>query len=359
MKLSIIVPVYNMTGGGKLDFCLQSLVNQTIEDYEIIAVDDKSTDSSLDVLKSWQERFPEKIKVIASPENRRQGGAKNLGLEAASGSWIGFIDSDDWAAPDMYEKLLSRAEQTGADVVGCDYTLVQEQTMAPGSLGRNNSQEQTGPGTPEKYKKLILDPGSMVTKVYRRDIFYENGIRFPEHIFYEDNAIGTLTLLYAKRFEKVEEALYYYYQHSMSTVHTISEERCRDRMRASEIYMEECRRRGFYEIYREEVDYKFFELFYKNTLFSYMQGCKKTRIPFIRKIKEGLLMQVPDFLKNQYYLRYTDAESDKLIRMHMRSDPEFYIYYKLLHLYRKIRYGIWKQIFCSMKLSKTRVRGKK
>ncbi len=339
MKLSIIVPVYNMAADGKLDFCMQSLLNQTIEDYEIIAVDDKSTDSSLALLEAWRERFPEKIKVIASPENRRQGGAKNLALEVVSGDWIGFMDSDDWAAPDMYEKLLDRAEQTGADIVGCDYTLVEEQTMRQGKYSRNNSPEQTGGTDVQKRKKMILQPGSMVIKIYRREIFLENGIRFPEHIFYEDNAIGAITMLYAERFEKVEEALYYYYQNPASTVHTITQERCLDRMKASDIYMEECKKRGFYKEYKEEIDYKFFELFYRNTLFSYMQDCKKTKLSFVREIRKGLLKQVPDFSENQYYLQYTDAESKKLIRMHMKSDICFYAYYKLLHLYRRARYG--------------------
>lgn len=346
MKLSIIVPVYNMVAGGKLDFCIKSLLNQTIEDYEIIAVDDKSTDSSLATLKNWEKKYPHKIKVIASPENRRQGGAKNLGLEAATGTWIGFIDSDDWAAPDMYEKLLNKAQETGADIVGCDYTLVQEQTMVPGRYSRNNSLDQTGIADVQKQKKMIMDPGSMVIKIYHRDIFSNNSIRFPEHIFYEDNAIGTLTMLSAKRFEKVEEALYYYYQNSTSTVHTISEERCRDRMQASEIYMEECKKRGFYEEYGEEIDYKFFELFYKNTLFSYMQSCKKTKISFIKELRRRLLAQVPDFMENQYYQQYTDRESRKLIRLHMKSDICFYAYYKLLHMYRRMRYGQQDKVTC-------------
>lgn len=339
MKLSIIVPVYNMVADGKLDFCMQSLLNQTIEDYEIIAVDDKSTDSSLAVLKAWREKFPEKVKVIASPENRRQGGAKNLGLAAAAGMWIGFMDSDDWAAPDMYEKLLNKADRTGADIVGCDYKLVQEKTLNQGKYSRNNSLEQTGVWDTDKHKKMILDPGSMVMKIYHRDIFFKNDIRFPEHIFYEDNAIAAITMLCAKKFEKVEEALYYYYQHPASTVHVIREERCHDRMKASEIYMEECRKRGFYEKYKEEIDYKFFELFYKNTLFSYMQGEKKKKLSFVREIKRGLLEQIPNFQGNQYYLQYTDTESKKLIRMHMKSDIYFYVYYKLLYLYRRVRYG--------------------
>lgn len=338
MKLSIIVPVYNMSGGGRLDFCMQSLVGQTIEDYEIIAVDDKSTDDSLAALSAWQERYPQKIKVIASPENRRQGGAKNLGLAQASGTWIGFIDSDDWIAPDMYEKLLKKAAETGADIVGCDYTIVQEQTMVPGDYVRNNSIEQTGVADIKKRKKMILEPGSMVIKIYHRDIFFQHNIRFPEHIFYEDNAIGPVTMLCAKRFERVEEALYYYYQYTTSTVHTVSEARCRDRMQAMEIFLEECGNRGFYEEYKREIDYKFFELYYKNTLFSYMQGCEKMKLSFIRELKKGLLAQAPDFAENPYYQQNTDPETRKLIGIHMKSDLYFYIYYKLLHLYRKIRY---------------------
>lgn len=339
MNLSIIVPVYNMTAGGKLDFCMRSLVDQTTEDYEIIAVDDKSTDGSLASLRAWEEKFPQKIKVIASPENRRQGGAKNLGLEAASGVWIGFMDSDDWAAPDMYEKLLRKAEETGADIVGCDYTIVEEQTMVPGKYSPNNSTEQTGIADVQKQKKMILDPGSMVIKIYRREIFFENDIRFPEHIFYEDNAIGAITMLCAKHFEKVEEALYYYYQNETSTVHTINEARCHDRMKACEIYMDECSKRGFYGACKDEIDYKFFELFYKNTLFSYLQGCKKTKLSFVRELKKGLLSQTPDFMENPYYRQYTDAETGKLIGIHMRSDILFCVYYKLLHLYRRMRYG--------------------
>lgn len=85
MKLSVIVPVYNMASDGKLKYCLDSLVNQTVSDYEIIAVDDCSTDDSLAVLRSYEAQYPDRFLVIASPENRKQGGAKNLGLARARG----------------------------------------------------------------------------------------------------------------------------------------------------------------------------------------------------------------------------------------------------------------------------------
>ena len=132
MKLSIVVPVYNMAGEGKLEYCIRSLFCQTVDDYEIIAVDDASTDDSLAVLKRLQKEQPDKLKVIASDRNRHQGGARNIGIKAASGTYLGMMDSDDWAAPDMFEKLLRKAEETGADVVGCDFSLVHEHTMEVG-----------------------------------------------------------------------------------------------------------------------------------------------------------------------------------------------------------------------------------
>ena len=129
MKLSIIVPVFNMAAEGKLEYCLDSLVNQTVEDYEIIAVDDCSTDRSFEILKDYEARFPEKFRAVHSEVNRHQGGAKNIGMKMAAGDWIGFIDSDDWITPDMYEKLIQRAESTGADLVGCDYCLTEEHSI--------------------------------------------------------------------------------------------------------------------------------------------------------------------------------------------------------------------------------------
>ena len=123
MLLSIIVPVYNMAAEDKLIHCLDSLVNQTISDYEIIAVDDCSTDNSLEILKDYEKRYPF-FKAIHSDVNKHQGGAKNIGLKLATGEWIGFIDADDWIAADMYEKLLECAQSESAEIVMCNYYCV-------------------------------------------------------------------------------------------------------------------------------------------------------------------------------------------------------------------------------------------
>lgn len=337
MKLSVIVPVYNMAAQDKLVWCLDSLVNQTVQDYEIIAVDDCSTDNSLEILYDYRERYPDKFHVIASPVNRKQGGAKNLGLEAAKGEWIGFIDSDDWITPDYYEKLLACAEETGADMVGCDYHLTHEHSMKIGQVVHNNKPSQTGILTTEKYRSLILDGGSLVVKIYRRHIIYDFPNRFPEQIFYEDNAISNSWMLRARYFAYLEEPLYYYYQHDTSTVHTITKKRCEDRMEAARIMVEEAKQFGFLEEYYPEIESSFTTLFYVNTLFSYMAGVRKKEYGFIKALAKEMRETFPGFMENPYYQERVHEEERKLIRMHMKSTMYFLLYYKALWGYRNFR----------------------
>lgn len=339
MKISIIVPVYNMAADGKLEFCMDSLVHQTIENYEIIAVDDASTDRSYEILQQYQERYPGKVRVIRSPENRRQGGARNLGMDSACGQWIGFMDSDDFAAPDMYEKLLAKAEETGADVVGCQYQMTNGHSFAPGRRMENNTPEQCGILDDRKRASLILQCGSMVVKIYRRDVIERFGLRFPEHTFYEDNYAGPLWMMCFTHFELVDEPLYYYYQHALSTVHTISVEKCRNRMDMALRLVGDCQKRGFYDTYREELESYFTRIYYTNTLFSYVRTAKWPRMSLVRELRDGMNQYFSDFQKNKYYNNAYDEEEKRLIAMHMAHPLRYVIYYKLLRFYRRLRYG--------------------
>lgn len=337
MKLSVIVPVYNMASDGKLKYCLDSLVSQTVSDYEIIAVDDCSTDDSLAVLRTYEAQYPDRFFVIASLENRKQGGAKNLGLEKARGEWIGFIDSDDWITPDFYERLLQKAQETGADMVGCDYNLTPEHSMKIGQVVHNNRPEQTGALNKEKYRSLILDSGSLVVKIYRRHIILDYPNRFPEHIFYEDNAIGNSWMLRATHFAYIPEPLYYYYQHDASTVHTITKKRCEDRMEAARVMIREAGQFGFLEEYYPEIESSFTTLFYVNTLFSYMAGVKKKEYGFVKALGREMRETFPGFMENKYYRERVHEEERRLIAMHMKSTIRFMLYYKALWMYRDFR----------------------
>ena len=334
MKLSIIVPVHNMVEDNKLRFCLDSLVNQTIADYEIIAVDDASTDDSFEVLKEYESKYPWKFKALRSYENIKQGGARNKGLDVARGEWVGFVDSDDWVAPDMYEKLLNKAYATGADVVGCDYNMTGEQSMKIGRVVSNNSVEQTGILDYEKYKLLVMDPGSMVIKIYYREVIEANGLRFPEKTFYEDNAASPIWLLCFSHFERVDEAVWYYYQHDESTVHEISIDKCNDRLNMGKKLIEDARKFGFYKQFRQEFEFAFSKLYYMNTLFTYMLGVKHPKISFLKKMAKGIKEEFPDFDANIYYQRAFDEEQKKMAQMNIDSSFQFLVYFKLLYFYR-------------------------
>ncbi|MFI3175868.1 MAG: glycosyltransferase [Eubacteriales bacterium] len=339
MKLSIIVPVYNMVADGKLEYCLESLVGQTITDYEIIAVDDYSTDESLQLLREYEKRYPEKFRVIASPENRKQGGAKNLGIEVATGKWIGFIDSDDWITPNMYQRLIEKAEETGSDMVACDYQLVHTHSMKPGKVVANHKENQVGALNEEQYRSLVLDSGSLVVKIYLRNRLLEFCPKFPEHMFYEDNAVSNAYVLQATKFAYIPEPMYYYYQHEGSTVHTITRKRCEDRMAAARFMLKHGKEENYLDRYRQEIEYKYTLLFYLNTIFSYVVTSERRSLTFMRRMAREMRETFPDFRENPYYIQRTDPEWKKFVNLHMKSTVLFVVYYDLLRAYRRIRYG--------------------
>lgn len=120
MKLSIIVPVYKVEK--YIRRCLDSIINQTFTDFELILVDDGSPDTSGEICEGYAKK-DERIRVIHQ-ENKGLSGARNTGVEVSKGEYIGFVDSDDWIELEMYEKLITAAEKYGADIVKCglDYT---------------------------------------------------------------------------------------------------------------------------------------------------------------------------------------------------------------------------------------------
>lgn len=336
MLLSIIVPVYNMAADNKLIHSLDSLINQDLSDYEIIAVNDASTDNSLDILRDYEKKYPGKFKVITYEDNLRQGGAKNRGLEKATGKWVGFIDSDDWIAPLMYKKLIEKADETGADLVGCDYTIVDKYTFEKGTDVVNNTGDQTGLLTDDIHKKHILRSGSMVVKIYLRSVIEENHLRFPEKIFYEDNCAGPLWSVYFNHFERVDEAMYYYLTLADSTTHKVTWAKCMDRVKAGQELINECEKRGLLEKYHDEIEYRYSELCYSGTLFSYMYSGTKRKMKHTKFLKKDIKSRFPDFRLNPYYEKMMKPEDKKLINLQMKSNALFFIYYVLLFKYRKI-----------------------
>lgn len=126
VKISVIVPVYN--SGKYLDMCIDSLVNQTIKSYEIIIINDGSTDNSLDIINKYKKNNS-MIKVI-STKNNGIGTARNIGLNNSSGKYVAFVDSDDYVACDFLEKVYKKAISSKADVVVCNmYRVINKEVI--------------------------------------------------------------------------------------------------------------------------------------------------------------------------------------------------------------------------------------
>ena len=111
MKVSVIVPVYNTER--HLSKCLYSLINQSLQELEVIAVDDNSTDSSYKILKEFQRLYPNKIRVFHNIVNRVQAFSRNIGISIAKGEYIGFLDSDDYVNFEMYKSMYEGAKENG------------------------------------------------------------------------------------------------------------------------------------------------------------------------------------------------------------------------------------------------------
>lgn len=201
MKLSVIVPVYKAEK--TLRQCVDSLLDQTLRDMEIILINDGSPDGCQAILDEYAARFPECVRT-KTVSNGGQGRARNFGLEMARGEWIGFVDSDDWVEPEMYEKLLAAAEREACDIAVCD-------TLCCFEDGSTKVLRAWREGQP------LSAAGSGCDKIFRRSLVKD--LRFPEGLWYEDFAFSAQALSRAGSLACLPEALYCYRIGHPSTMH--------------------------------------------------------------------------------------------------------------------------------------------
>lgn len=201
MKLSVIVPVYQAEK--TLRKCVDSLLAQTLKDLEIILVNDGSPDGCAAILEEYAARYPDKVRT-KTLANGGQGRARNCGIEMARGEWLGFVDSDDWVLPKMYEKLLSAAQREACDIAVCDTLCCYED-------GSTKVLRAWRDGEP------LSAAGSSCDKVFRRSLVGE--LRFPEGLWYEDFGFSAQALSRAGKLACLPEALYCYRIGHPSTMH--------------------------------------------------------------------------------------------------------------------------------------------
>lgn len=211
--ISVIVPVYNTERF--LDTCIQSILSQTYQNFEIILVDDGSTDGSPEKCDLYAES-DSRIRVIHK-KNGGQSSARNRGLDVCKGDYISFVDSDDWIEPDMYMTLLGLLEEHDASLAVCSRYDAYENSdrKVIGKVIENPGLFDAYDVLPQMAMGRISD-FSVCDKLHRRDLW--ETIRFPEGEIYEDLAVMYKVLIAARKVVLCEQPFYVYFHRRNSTV---------------------------------------------------------------------------------------------------------------------------------------------
>ena len=216
-RISVISPVYNVSP--YLVRCMDALCGQTLREIEVLFVDDRGTDNSVEIIRNYITAYglKENWRVITMPENGGPGAARNIGIQEAKGEYIAFVDADDWAEPMMFEVLYNAAKAANADLsagaTSWDY-LDGHHTIAV------NPYVGTGILNKSKRRFLLRHYVSNFTgMLFRRDWLIRNGISFPAARSGEDSSFMGQCYLVAERIAQCDEPFYHYLIHAYSISH--------------------------------------------------------------------------------------------------------------------------------------------
>lgn len=297
LKVSIIVPIHNSFQ--YLHKCIESCLNQTLEEIEIILIDDASSDSSPTLIEEYAIKYPDKIVPIYLEENLHQGGARNRGIQVARGEYIAFVDSDDWIELTMCEELYYAAKTQNADMAGGNCFISTENSDKSEQL--NYITVEFGEQNIDNLQKYLSGQGFFWNRIYKREYVLKNNIFFPERIFYEDAYFNFMTALYANCVVKVEKCFYHYYQRTNSTVHVKNSSRAYDRIKVARQIITSCRERGLYNRFKDIIDYKFISMSASSILYSCLNGFAKPEIEPLQEIQADMKTLCPDYRHNPYF----------------------------------------------------------
>ena len=297
-KVSLIIPVYNVAP--YIEACLASLIAQTMDDVEIILVDDHGSDNSIQVAQNYIASHPsgKQFRFLATPHNMGPGAARNIGIEAARGEYIGFVDSDDVVTPDYCQQLYATAKAHDADLAYCQALQVTGEKTLP----LRNPVIESGAFSKKKHRFFLTHFTTMMwTFLYKRQLILEYGIRFPDTRSAEDSYFLTCALLTARRITCVDNPLYHYLVHEESLSGSRNPKRYIDKVKSFDLLMQFARTKGLYDANQEELDYIYLKKGYLLGLLTYIYNEERPQQLIVRKMYNHLLSYVPHYKDNIYY----------------------------------------------------------
>jgi glycosyltransferase involved in cell wall biosynthesis len=298
-KVSVIVPVYNVEK--YIDKCLNTLINQTLNDIQIIIVNDGSTDSSYKIIEKYVDQNKNKI-IYIEKENGGLSDARNVGIQHATGEYIGCTDSDDYVELSMYEKMYDAACQNNADLVECDFYWEYKHKL------------RTDIGKVYNVKDILVQARAMAwNKIIKRELINKYNIEYPIGLRYEDSEFFYKLVPYIHVIGFVKEPLYHYIQRNDSICH-IQNEKTRDMFDVLDNVVSYYKKKGFYEEYKEQLEY---------VCIRYLLGSSFLRITAIydKETREKILEENWRYLntrfhdwKRNYILRTSKSPKDIYFR---------------------------------------------
>ncbi|MCW3161018.1 glycosyltransferase family 2 protein [Chryseobacterium oryctis] len=316
-KVSIIVPVYNVEN--YLAKCLDSLVNQTYQNIEILVVNDGSKDNSEVIIQEYAQKYPEKIKAF-NKENGGLSDARNFGIDRTTGDFIGFVDSDDYVTPTMFEEMLNLAEKHEAKMVICNIQKVDQ--------NENVTQKLTQiPNMPEK---IILEKNFSVfsdlsyfacNKLFKKELFNEK--RFKKGAHFEDIQLIPQLLLECEVVAQTQNFHYQYLERTDSITKTHTE-RGLDILKAVEdveVFFEKSR----YSNKRKELkNFQIFEGVY--SFLAYLAFVKDEKTFYDMSNKLGLFVDKRN-IKTKDILKYCRFDKNYLLSLPLKKKIFYLLFF--------------------------------
>lgn len=247
--ISLVMPVYNVENF--LSKALTSVENQTFKDFEMIIVDDGSSDKSYEIAEEFRIKNPN-FKLIKQ-ENSGPAAARNTGVMHCKGEYIAFMDSDDYLEKNFLEELYKLAKKTGADITCCNFNM-----YFPNKKLKIYMPFNSLPGVYTKSKalrKLILDVSVhyfIWNKLYKRELFMERNIKFDD-MYFEDISTSPRLFYFAKTVAFTSKALYNYTMRENSILHSINAKKVNDYIKALGIIKSFLEENNDYEKYSGHV----------------------------------------------------------------------------------------------------------
>ena len=315
-KVSVIVPIYNVEK--YLEKCINSLLSQTLEDIQIILVNDGSKDNSGNIAKEYEKNNKDRV-IYVEKENGGLSYARNYGLKYATGDFIAFLDSDDYIEKNAYEEMYNKAIEENADYVECDF------------IWEFPNKIRVDKQYPYKNKKEMLSFVRVVAwnKLIKRQLIIDNNLEFPKGLRYEDVEFTYKLIPFINKFAYVDKPFIHYVQREGS-IANVQNERTADIFTVLDNVIEFYKKNNIYEEYRNELEYNYARYLLCSSLKRMCKIKDKTiREKLLTESWERLNLNFPNWKEN-VILKTVNIGKNKYMRTVNKST--YKIYSKILEI---------------------------